>query len=529
MTANAETTNPSTRRTTVRNDSTHSNLATIDRPSAGDADRRARNLRTVERYLETGIAERLERYRLYTEDGSAALWFTDTGEPIVVQGRENLRKHGALSIEVLPDWRWYDASVIETSDPDTVWVECRGEGTIRFPGYPEGHYRNRFLHCFELDDGMIVRSREISNPVEQMRSLGIDVPGIERGWIPSTRGADPDAAGPGGGEDEVRRTMLETLVAPFRAYALYAAAKLSVPDAIRDGYRLPDALAAATGTDPDSLRRLVRALSYQDIVTLDDDGGYSLAEAGEMLCTDHPSHMRDLALLYGEQAYPSFAHIVHCLRTGEQGFPLVFGSTFLEHYARDAEAGKVFDRAMSAGNAFFHAFPAAVDLPAEGTVCDVGGGDGTLLEAVLTQHPDVRGVLAENRPDAGRRRFDSSPVGDRAAVEQSDFFTSLPAGHDVYLLSRILHDWNDEDCVRILSTIREAMAPGTRLLIVERVIGLPDARSLAVDWDLHMLVNTGGVERTLDEYVDLLSRTGFSYNSAKALPQDVMVLCSVAV
>lgn len=326
-----------------------------------------------------------------------------------------------------------------------------------------------------------------------------------------------------------RRNMLETLVAPFRAYALYAGAKLDVPDRIRDGHRSLADLARVTGTHPPALRRLLRALAFQNIVETDDAGGYRLTEAGELLCEDHPSHLRDLVLLYGEQAYPSFAHIVQCLRTGEAGFPLEFGTTFLEYYRRNPEAGRVFDRAMAAGNAFFTAAPAAVDLPDGATVVDVGGGDGSLLEVLLAAAPTARGVLAESRVDAGRARFAQSPVGDRCDVVPTDFFTSVPAGHDVYILSRILHDWDDDDSLRILSACRKAMEPGSTLLIVERVIGLPDARSLGVDWDLHMLVNTGGLERTLDEYVDLLSRTGFEYRANAALPQDVMVLRSTAV
>jgi phenazine biosynthesis protein len=155
---------------------------------AGDDDNvslRARNRRTVELYLRTGLAERLERYRLYTEDGSAALWLTDVGGPIVVKGHDNLRRHGELSVQVLPDWRWENVRIIETMNAGEIWVECEGSGTIRFPGYPEGHYHNGFLHCFDLVDGYIVRSRELSNPLEQMRSLGIDVPRIERSWIPA--------------------------------------------------------------------------------------------------------------------------------------------------------------------------------------------------------------------------------------------------------------------------------------------------------------------------------------------------------
>lgn len=149
--------------------------------------RRACNRRAVEMYLRTGIAERLERHLLYVEDGSASLAMTDVGHPIVVSGRDNLRKHGELSVQVLPDWRWHDVTIIESVDPDVIWVECSGAGTIRFPGYPEGRYENHFLLSFELEDGLIRRSREFSNPLEQMRALGIEVPRIERGWIPAER------------------------------------------------------------------------------------------------------------------------------------------------------------------------------------------------------------------------------------------------------------------------------------------------------------------------------------------------------
>jgi phenazine biosynthesis protein len=150
-----------------------------------DATLRGRNRHTVEQYLRTGLAERLVRYQLYTEDGSAALWLTDRGGPIVIEGHENLRRHGELSVKVLPDWEWEKVRIIETVDAGTIWVECEGTGTIVFPGYPVGRYHNHFLHCFDLVDGLIVRSREFSNPLEQMRSLGIAVPQIERNWIPA--------------------------------------------------------------------------------------------------------------------------------------------------------------------------------------------------------------------------------------------------------------------------------------------------------------------------------------------------------
>ncbi|MFF3645515.1 PhzA/PhzB family protein [Streptomyces sp. NPDC002564] len=150
-----------------------------------DLDLRARNRRAVERYMEIGPEARLRRYTLYTEDGTAALFNTDIGRPIVVTGRDKLQRHGELSLKVLPDWEWFDVQIYETQDPAIIWVECDGEGTIRFPGYPEGRYRNHFIHGFTLRDGLIAASREYTNPIEHMRALSIDTPHIKRDWIPS--------------------------------------------------------------------------------------------------------------------------------------------------------------------------------------------------------------------------------------------------------------------------------------------------------------------------------------------------------
>lgn len=148
-------------------------------------DLRDRNRRAVEQYMRTGAEARLSRYTLYTEDGSASLFYTDMGRPIVVRGREKLKRHGELSMQVLPDWQWSDVHIYQTQDPSVIWVECGGEGTILFPGYPPGRYRNHFIHGFTLSDGRIAASREYTNPIEHMRALSIETPHIERDWIPS--------------------------------------------------------------------------------------------------------------------------------------------------------------------------------------------------------------------------------------------------------------------------------------------------------------------------------------------------------
>jgi ketosteroid isomerase-like protein len=152
---------------------------------ADDAELRRKNRATVTDYMSRKGENRLTRYQLFTEDGSAGLWTSDTGEPIMSQGHEKLKAHGEWSLKMFPDWEWKNVSIHETQDPNHFWVECDGEGEIRYPDYPVGIYRNHFIHSFELENGKIKRNREFMNPFQQMRALGIEVPKIRRGGIPT--------------------------------------------------------------------------------------------------------------------------------------------------------------------------------------------------------------------------------------------------------------------------------------------------------------------------------------------------------
>jgi phenazine biosynthesis protein len=159
---------------------------TPDRSFAADAELRRLNRATVQQYMEDIAGERrLTRHRLFAEDGSAGLWTTETGEPIVISGMEKLKEHAVWSLRCLPDWVWYNVEIFETQDPNRFWVECDGEGKIIFPGYRVGHYQNHFMHYFRLQDGRIKENREFMNPVMQMRALGIEVPKIKREGIPA--------------------------------------------------------------------------------------------------------------------------------------------------------------------------------------------------------------------------------------------------------------------------------------------------------------------------------------------------------
>lgn len=152
---------------------------------ADDAALRQKNRATVADYMSRKGENRLTRYQLFTQDGSAGLWTSDTGHPIMSQGHDKLKAHGEWSLKMFPDWEWKNVVIHETQNPNQFWVECDGEGEIRYPDYPVGTYRNHFIHSFVLEDGKIKQNREFMNPFQQLRALGIEVPKIRRGGIPT--------------------------------------------------------------------------------------------------------------------------------------------------------------------------------------------------------------------------------------------------------------------------------------------------------------------------------------------------------
>jgi hypothetical protein len=146
---------------------------------------RDHNRAVVAQYMNTRGQARLRRHLLFAEDGIGGLWTTESGEPIVIRGRDRLADHAVWSLRCFPDWVWTNIEIFDTQDPNRFWVECDGAGRIVYPGYAEGHYRNHFLHSFLFEDGLIKEQREFMNPCQQFRALGLTVPEVRREGIPT--------------------------------------------------------------------------------------------------------------------------------------------------------------------------------------------------------------------------------------------------------------------------------------------------------------------------------------------------------
>jgi hypothetical protein len=245
----------------------------------------------------------------------------------------------------------------------------------------------------------------------------------------------------------------------------------------------------------------------------DAEGRFVLTPLAEGLRADAPASMRAFIMMMGEDwHWRAWGELLESVRTGQSAFEHVFGCGLFAYFAARPEAARVFDAAMtSRTDQEKAAVLAAYDWPA-GTIVDVGGGVGALLAAILARRPDAHGVLFDlpHVTTDATERIEQAGVSQRCKVVAGDFFQEVPPGGDLYLLKKIIHDWDDQHALAILRNCRAAIADGGRLLVIEHVLAPGNAPSWGKLLDLQMLVVThGGRERSEAEYRALLRQAGF--------------------
>ncbi|WP_147339597.1 methyltransferase [Actinomadura spongiicola] len=338
--------------------------------------------------------------------------------------------------------------------------------------------------------------------------------------ITDTSTTDAGTEGDIGGVD--RMVLLSVLSGSWLAQAGYAMAKLGVADLLDDGPRTADDLAAACGAHPEALHRMLRALAAVGLFEEPGPRTFGLTDASALLRSDAARSARLGAIMYGEEVFRSFAEIMHTARTGRPAFDKAYGMGFYEYLDADAEASRRFNAAMGGLRETPAVLAASHCLDGVRTLVDVGGGTGNLLADTLRAHPGMRGVLLE-LPEAvrqarGRLAGAGPGVLDRVELVEGSFFDQVPSGGDLYVLARCLHNWSDDEAVRILRTVRAAMEPGGRLVILEKLIPEGHGFSPAKLVDLLMLVMVTGRDRTEAEYRDLLDRSGFEMVASHPAP-----------
>jgi O-methyltransferase domain len=295
--------------------------------------------------------------------------------------------------------------------------------------------------------------------------------------------------------------------------AIYVVAELGVADVLAHGAKGMTELAAATGVDAAALHRVIRALCEFDLFCELEDGKIALTPTGELLRGDVEGSLRPAAMLFGgDRAARLVGQLRRCVAEGKSVAELLFAGSWTRWLQSDPEQTALFHSAMTSYSALqVSGLLDAYDFSAFSVVVDVGGGHGRSLCEILKRHPALRGILIDmpHALEGARKTMASAGTESRCEIVAGDFFEAVPARADGYLLSRVIHDWDDARALAALRVIRRAAGPSSRLIVVETLLRPGADSPYPVLSDLNMLIRTGGRERSEDEFRALYREAGF--------------------
>ena len=307
--------------------------------------------------------------------------------------------------------------------------------------------------------------------------------------------------------------LFQMLFGALMQQNICVAARLGIADLLAEKPQTAEELAAKTETHAPSLYRVLRVLASAGIFAENADQKFELTPLAALLRSDAPNSMRDFAIMMGaDWQWRDWGELMHCVKTGETAQKKVHGMGTFEFFAQNAEAGEVFNRAMTnLSQSNVPAIVEAYDFSGIGKLVDIAGGHGILLAGILKANPQVQGVLFDlpNVIEGAGKLLEKEGVRHRIELASGDFFQSVPAGGDAYMMRHIIHDWDDQRSIKILQNIGLAMNENGKVLIIEMVVPEGNEPSPSKILDVQMLVMEGGKERREDEYQKLLEASGF--------------------
>jgi len=305
--------------------------------------------------------------------------------------------------------------------------------------------------------------------------------------------------------------LQEMICGKWVSQTIYVAAELGIADQLRDETQSADEIAEAVGSQKHTTYRLMRALSSLGILEEHDDKQFSLTVLGQALRSDHEESMKAYARLLGSESnWRAWEVMTEAVRTGNSSYEIVYGMKLFDYLAKHPDAAKIFDDAMVATNHITALQLAkAYDFSGINTLVDVGGGKGALLATIAEANLDMRGIVYDTEyvAEGARQLLDERGLVGRCQFVTGNFFEVVPSA-DCCILKCIIHDWGDEEAIRILRNCVAAIPANGKVLVAERVVPPPGISHISKLIDLEMLALTGGVERTTDEYRELFEQAG---------------------
>jgi hypothetical protein len=313
--------------------------------------------------------------------------------------------------------------------------------------------------------------------------------------------------------------VVDTILGRWKSQILYTGVKLGIFESVSKIPKRASDIAKELDLDASLSYRLLRALATIGFLSEKDGQSFSITPMGELVRKDHPQTLRGVVLLEeGPEHYAIWKHLPDMVRDGRQdGFVREFGQRIFDYIPQNPAYREVFNYAMSSYSAthtkwVLEAFK-GYDFSNIKSLCDVGGGHGHLICNILKKHPKMQGTVLELESTIKDRELlwaEKMGLADRCRYLAGDMFREVPRS-DAYIMKMILHDWSDDECVKILSNIRQAAPAGGRIFIVEHVVPGPEVPHFSKLFDIHMMCALTGRERTEKEYVGLLEKAGLQY------------------
>jgi hypothetical protein len=312
---------------------------------------------------------------------------------------------------------------------------------------------------------------------------------------------------------------LDIIIGRWRSQILYAGVKLGIFDCVTSTPKYASEVAKELDLNNALTYRLLRALASIGLLNEGQNNKFSITSQGELLRKDHPQTLRGIALLEeGEEHYAIWKHLPAMIKDGQQdAFVREYDHKIFEHTHRNPEYAEVFNHAMSSYSASQTAWVlealAAYDFSKIHHICDIGGGHGHLISNLLLKYPHMKGSVLELKSTTKNKHLLLAPklgVDDRCVYVDGNMFSEVPSA-DAYIMKMILHDWNDDECVKILSNIHRSSDQDGKVFIAEHLIPDPETPHFSKLFDIHMMCVASGRERTVDEYSALLERAGWKY------------------
>lgn len=306
---------------------------------------------------------------------------------------------------------------------------------------------------------------------------------------------------------------LRAMINGFRTTQLiYVFAKLGLADYLGSSPLTASELAARAGAHPDSLGRVLRLAALFGLVSEDSGNRFRLTPLADSLKTDTPGSLRPVAIQLGELHYRGWGGLLHSAKTGSSAFEHVYGASLFDYLSKHPDAQATFDSYMSANkDAFADALAEKYDFSRFRVIVDIGAGNGSVSAAILRRNPHLQAIIFDQPQviSGASAALIAGGLGQRCRLAAGDFFQSIPIGGDVYMLSNVIHDWDDSSSLRILRNCKAVMTPKTPLILLEAILPPHGEPSGVVMSDVNMLVMLTGRERTLDQYSTLLEGAGF--------------------